>query len=398
MKKNKLPKISIVTITRNRSHLFDLAIKNWKNFNYPKELMEWIIVDDGHENLNIPDDKRIKYYKFNENEIQYLIDKCYQKMPNNENVNMWYIYHSKIKCIPIGLKRNLAVQYCKNSYILHMDDDDYYPEDSVKIRVNALYENKCCYCDSIPSFNVNTLKGHIISSKKEKIVSEATLAYKKSFWEDRKFNNFSIEKEGIDFVENREHIKILPYNHIIVSLVHTFNHSRRIALSEKSGNIFNIDLLTYEFIVNMDSKKKYSELGQEHWVLEINNFKKNGTCLEISDVLVNTKLLQEDYNWNLLLLSTLPMSLYYIGDYNKILDALGEKKYPIESDYLSINVKNPYEIVKNIPFQHFKFKSITVKNEPKTVLFLKKWGYVITSKVADELWFLHNSFFTDYKN
>ena len=29
---------------------------------------------------------------------------------------------------------------------------------------------------------------------------------------------------------------------------------------------------------------------------------------------------------------------------------------------------------------------------------LKKWGYVITSKVADELWFLHNSFFTDYKN
>ena len=43
-------------------------------------------------------------------------------------------------------------------------------------------------------------------------------------------------------------------------------------------------------------------------------------------------------------------------------------------------------------------KSITVKNEPKTVLFLKKWGYVITSKVADELWFLHNSFFTDYKN
>jgi len=279
-----------------------------------------------------------------------------------------------------------------------MDDDDYYPEDSVKIRVNALYENKCCYCDSIPSFNVNTLKGHIISSKKEKIVSEATLAYKKSFWEDRKFNNFSIEKEGIDFVENREHIKILPYNHIIVSLIHTFNHSRRIALSEKSGNIFNIDLLTYEFIVNMDSKKKYSELGQEHWVLEINNFKKNGTCLEISDVLVNTKLLQEDYNWNLLLLSTLPMSLYYIGDYNKILDTLGEKKYPIESDYLSINVKNPYEIVKNIPFQHFKFKSITVKNEPKTVLFLKKWGYVITSKVADELWFLHNSFFTDYKN
>ena len=92
------------------------------------------------------------------------------------------------------------------------------------------------------------------------------------------------------------------------------------------------------------------------------------------------------------------MSLYYIGDYNKILDALGEKKYPIESDYLSINVKNPYEIVKNIPFQHFKFKSITVKNEPKTVLFLKKWGYVITNKVADELWFLHNSFFTDYKN
>ena len=46
--------------------------------------------------------------------------------------------NNKIKCIPIGLKRNLAVQYCKNSYILHMDDDDYYYPGSIRKRVELL--------------------------------------------------------------------------------------------------------------------------------------------------------------------------------------------------------------------------------------------------------------------
>ena len=40
------PMVSVVTPTFNRDHLFDIAIFNWKNFIYPEDKIEWIILDD----------------------------------------------------------------------------------------------------------------------------------------------------------------------------------------------------------------------------------------------------------------------------------------------------------------------------------------------------------------
>jgi hypothetical protein len=58
-------------------------------------------------------------------------------------------------------------------------------------------------------------------------VSEATLAFKKSFWEYRKFPEIQVA-EGDAFVQNREQMcrEISPQD-VIVSLVHTSNTSSR---------------------------------------------------------------------------------------------------------------------------------------------------------------------------
>ena len=53
-----------MTPTANRRDLFKLAIYNFKNIDYPKEKIEWIIIDDGTDSIRdmLPEDDRIKYY------------------------------------------------------------------------------------------------------------------------------------------------------------------------------------------------------------------------------------------------------------------------------------------------------------------------------------------------
>ena len=81
--------------------------------------MEWIICDDGQQDLKpiIPNDSRIKYIKVS--------------VDGKLNVSQ---------------KRNLCIQHCSHDIIVHMDDDDYYFPHSLKSRVKTLlkYKNKKC--------------------------------------------------------------------------------------------------------------------------------------------------------------------------------------------------------------------------------------------------------------
>ena len=65
----ELPYISIVTPTYNRSEFWELMYSNFKRTDYPKDRMEWIIVDDSPMNKRlkpfIVKDPRIKYHYIN---------------------------------------------------------------------------------------------------------------------------------------------------------------------------------------------------------------------------------------------------------------------------------------------------------------------------------------------
>jgi glycosyltransferase involved in cell wall biosynthesis len=70
MKKNKkLPFVSVCTPTFNRRPFYDMIIKCFLSQTYPKERIEWIIIDDGTDKIedlvkNIP---QVKYYKYDAN-------------------------------------------------------------------------------------------------------------------------------------------------------------------------------------------------------------------------------------------------------------------------------------------------------------------------------------------
>ena len=116
--KNKdLPLVSICTPTFNRRPFIPYMIQCFNHQTYPKDKIEWIIIDDGTDKIedlvvNIP---QVKYFKFN------------TKMP-------------------LGKKRNLMHSKSTGSIIVYMDDDDYYPPERVMHAVERLQDNPKALC------------------------------------------------------------------------------------------------------------------------------------------------------------------------------------------------------------------------------------------------------------
>ena len=113
------PVVSVCTPTFNRRPFINTMFECFKNQNYPKTCIEWIIVDDGTdpiEDLVISSGiENIRYYR-----IQ-------QKMH-------------------LGEKRNFTHTKTTGSIIVYMDDDDYYPPERISHAVERLQNNKDALC------------------------------------------------------------------------------------------------------------------------------------------------------------------------------------------------------------------------------------------------------------
>ena len=73
------PFVSVCTPTYNRRRFLPFLIKCFEAQTYPRELMEWIIVDDGEDNVgDIFSDKQIKgiedHVPVNQSEVEWEMD------------------------------------------------------------------------------------------------------------------------------------------------------------------------------------------------------------------------------------------------------------------------------------------------------------------------------------
>lgn len=234
-----LPTITIITPTANRRRFFKLSLLNFYNIQYDKKKIEWIIVEDGDESIEdlIPKDDRIKYYRLSEKKS-------------------------------IGYKRNYCIEKSKNDIIVCMDDDDYYPPLSVISRITYLLNDKnidCVTCTTIGCFHINKYISMINVPPHqlpfEKRISEASLVFRKSFWEERKFNDLSICSEATDFLINRSNkCQEISWDGILVSLLHGNNTSDKITVTEKpNGCHFGFSDELFLFITNLDTTLDKSE-------------------------------------------------------------------------------------------------------------------------------------------
>jgi len=142
-----------------------------------------------------------------------------------------------------------------------MDDDDYYPPSSVKLRIYYLLssDKDCVLCTTIGCFHINKYISIInvppYTLPFEKRVSEATMAFKKSFWKQKQFSNCSSEEANY-FLNNRYKQCIeISWDGIIVSLLHSSNTSGRITVANKpNGCHFGFSDELFLFLTNLDTQ------------------------------------------------------------------------------------------------------------------------------------------------
>lgn len=244
-----LPNVSIITPTYNKKSFFKLALHNFNSIDYPPEKLEWIILDDSEKSIKdeIPDDKRIKYYYYTKENIENIykmfVENCklkrenYKRLPKKQKKGNKYkllpIHKNNFKDnhLPIGLKRNLAIQYASYDYIVHMDDDDFYHPNNVLVRINNMLDNKvdCVGCSTIGCFHINKMISLIYkpddSFSPAKKISVASLAYTRNFWEKCKFENQDIINEGEYFLRKRKCF-IIHWRDVLVAFFHSLNEKR----------------------------------------------------------------------------------------------------------------------------------------------------------------------------
>jgi len=124
-KKYKLPFVSVCTPTFNRRPFIPFMIRCFEHQTYPKDKMEWIIVDDGFDPIedlvkHIP---CVKYYKYD-------------------------------KKMTLGKKRNVMNSKASGSILVYMDDDDYYPPERVSHAVDMLHANPRALCAGTSEMHV----------------------------------------------------------------------------------------------------------------------------------------------------------------------------------------------------------------------------------------------------
>ena len=100
------PLVSVITPTYNRRSFIPFLIQCFLNQTYPKDRMEWIVLDDGSDSV---EDIFLKY---------------------KSQLPMLKYIRSEEKQL-IGAKRNVLNQTAIGDIIVAMDDDDYYPNDRV---------------------------------------------------------------------------------------------------------------------------------------------------------------------------------------------------------------------------------------------------------------------------
>jgi hypothetical protein len=224
---SEIPTVGVVTLVYNRPEWFAHAVRNIQTCDYPRDKLVWVIVDDSDF----------------ANRVDVNVDKIKKAMPE---LNVHYV--SSGKRLSIGEKRNRGCQAAisansSTSVFVFMDDDDHYPKASVIMRTLWLLNSKkrAVYCSTLPMYHITKYISAInvppLNLAPCKRVSEASMCFKRSFWEERKFPNDISVAEGEAFLQGRENDTMeIPPEGVIVSFLHGKNSTSRRVPEQKEAN------------------------------------------------------------------------------------------------------------------------------------------------------------------
>jgi GT2 family glycosyltransferase len=198
--------VSVITPTYNRVDFIRRSIEVYRQQTFPKELMEWIILDDGTEPVEA-----------------ILLDEA-EDIPNIRYERL-YEKHT------IGSKRNILNQLASAPIIISWDDDDYYCPDRIQMIVNTFKRN--------PNVELVGSSQMYFYFNDDKTVwslgpfgpnhsTNGPLAYRASYPKTHSYNENVIKTEEPSFLSNftEKMIQLDPMKAILV-MVHVKNTSEK---------------------------------------------------------------------------------------------------------------------------------------------------------------------------
>ena len=219
MKKNskldKTPFVSICTPTFNRRPIIPIIIKCFENQTYPKDKIEWIIVDDGTDKIedlvsHIP---QVKYFKYD-------------------------------KKLSLGKKRNITNEKAKGDIIIYMDDDDYYPPERVSHAVTTLQKNPKALCAGSSTMYIyfkHIDKMYQFGPYGPNHSTAATFAFRKELLQQTRFDENASVAEEKKFLKDYK-IPFVQLDPLKSILVFSHNHNsfdKKVLLNQMPNPFIN---------------------------------------------------------------------------------------------------------------------------------------------------------------
>ena len=195
------PLVTCIMPTYNRPLFVPQAIRCFLRQDYPN--LELLVVDDGTEPVAacIPESDRIRYIRLD-------------------------------RKATIGAKRNLACEQARGEFIVHWDDDDWYPADRVTRQIDALRgrDHDISGTSRIYYYDVATTQAweYRYSHSNAAWVGGNTLVYRKTFWDNHRFADIQIGEDS-RFVWSNGGRSICDLNDpsLCIATVHSENVSRK---------------------------------------------------------------------------------------------------------------------------------------------------------------------------
>jgi hypothetical protein len=204
LKEEACPLVSLITPTRNRRTFVSLMMHQVEKLEYPKDKLEWIIVDDSTDAADV----------------------AFIQETLRLNVKIKYTFLHEPSLQSISAKRNHAAGLAAGKYICHLDDDDFYFAHSLKTKVAFLEDQtrqkgkRCIGTGNLAIFN---LLDHTSIECKSNQLAEASMLYAKTFWAEQPFAEHA-QGEGYVFTMGRREACLdLPYLFNMVAMNHGGN-------------------------------------------------------------------------------------------------------------------------------------------------------------------------------
>jgi len=285
--KKYYPIVSVCTPTFNRRPFIPIMIECFRAQTYPRDRMEWIIVDDGTDKIkDVLDAEAADLLPL----IKYVaVD---QKMT-------------------LGAKRNLMHTKTKGSIIVYMDDDDYYPPERVEHAVTTLMANKEALCAGSsemyilfklddPKFGLNaisqkTVKMYQCGPYGPNHATAGTFAFKSRLLDDTKYEDHAALAEEKAFLKNYT-VPFVQLDPMKTILVFSHNHNtfdKRKMLEHADPNMIRESPKTVDdFLKTHPKKDKIKKFFMEDIETLLQGYAPGDPKMK-PDVLEQTKKIEE---------------------------------------------------------------------------------------------------------